>query len=214
MQTGDYIVKPDCVQDENELIEFLKSNDFTYNHDFEDNSLNRDYLIVVNVIYRSYFMIDKFYIAEKPMPPEEFYRKIRYHPKERIEYKKLYSDECDLLYEGYTVNNKPYGLGTLYFANGNKYQEGIFYIKGLSEGKEYYPNGQVKFEGVWNTTRGYGPNAPRKGNFYGTDGKLIFSGEFEIKRGGVGYPMIKYPKNYRNVEKERPKIEYVGSNDL
>lgn len=40
---------------------------------------------------------------------------------------------------------------------------------------------------------GYGPNAPYDGNAYGEDGELIYSGRFEIKRGGVGWPMIQKP---------------------
>lgn len=35
MQTGDYVVKPTDKKAEEELIEFLKSNDFTYKSEFE-----------------------------------------------------------------------------------------------------------------------------------------------------------------------------------
>lgn len=208
MQIGEYVVKPNCIRDENQLIRFLGSNDFTYAYDFENNPLNREYLIVINVIHRTYFRIDRYCLTEKPMLSEEFYREVRYHPRDKIVHRELYSEDGKVHYEGYTLDGAPYGFGTSYYANGNKYQEGIFDIKGLVEGKEYYSNGQVKFEGIWSITRGYGPNAPRAGNYYDEDGKLLFSGKFEIIKGGVGFPMIKHPSNYRIVEKDRPKIDY------
>ena len=42
----------------------------------------------------------------------------------------------------------------------------------------------------------------------------MFSGKFEIIRGGVGYPMIKHPRGYGLIEKDRPKIEYIRRCDL
>ena len=113
-----------------------------------------------------------------------------------------------MIYEGYTVLEKPYGLGTAYYSNGNKYREGVFGRKGLLEGKEFYSNGQLKFEGTMFANSGYGPNFPNIGNLYNEEGKLIFSGKFEWKKGGVGYPMMKYPR-YRFEEKDRPEIQYL-----
>ena len=81
-------------------------------------------------------------------------------------------------------------------------------MKGIVKGKEYYPTGQLRFEGRWCLTGGYGPNAPCDGNAYSEDGELIYSGKFEIKRGGVGWPMIQKPKGFPLEQKERPNIDY------
>ena len=123
-------------------------------------------------------------------------------------YKKLFSDDDKLVYEGYTILDKPFGLGVAYYSNGNKYREGIFGRRGMIEGKEFYSNGKIKFEGILKYP-GYGPIYPTMGNLYNEDGELIFSGKFEVKKGGVGFPMVKYPKYYRFNEKDRPKIEYL-----
>ena len=40
------------------------------------------------------------------------------------------------------------------------------------------------------------------------NGDLIFSGKFHFQKGGVGYPMMKYPR-YRLEEKDRPTLEYL-----
>lgn len=212
MQLGDYIVRPECRRDENKLIEFLKFNNFRYCRRFEYNPCGNEYSIVVNVIHRHYFKIDRYYLTGERLSVEEFLERIHYYENGKVLYRKLYSDD-DLVYEGYTVNGKPYGLGTLYFENGNKYKEGIFDIKGLVEGKEYYPDGQVKFEGTWSITTGYGFNAPHKGCLFSQDGRLVFSGKFQIIKGGVGAPMIRYPKYGRDPE-NRPKIEFIHCHDL
>ena len=123
-------------------------------------------------------------------------------------YKKLFSDDDKLVYEGYTILDKPFGLGVAYYSNGNKYREGIFGRRGMIEGKEFYSNGKIKFEGILKYP-GYGPIYPTMGNLYNEDGELIFSGKFEVKKGGVGFPMVKYPKYYRFNEKDRPEIEYL-----
>lgn len=206
LQVGEYAVTP---SHEKELLEFLKFNGFKHNSRFDNNPSDREYVIVVNVVNRFYFIADRFFIYPH-LTEEEFYRKINHYPKEKIEFKKLFDEEGRLLYEGYTVNDHPYGLGRLYFDNGNVYQEGIFDIKGIRLGKEHYYSGQVKFEGSWNLTIGYGPNAPRTGNVYNENGEMTFSGKLEIKRGGVGWPMIKHPVGYRNIEERRPKIDYIS----
>lgn len=207
MQAGDYVVLPTCIRDENCLINFLKKNGFKYEKYFENDSLDRDYLIVINVIHRIYFRIAKYYLpSAQKLSEKGFLDKINYDPY-AIQ-KELYSDNNELIYEGYTVLEKPYGLGTAYYSNGNKYREGVFGRKGLLEGKEFYSNGHLKFEGTMFANSGYGPNFPNIGNLYNEDGKLIFSGKFEWKKGGVGYPMMKYPR-YRFEEKDRPEIQYL-----
>ena len=203
MQAGDYAVMPTCIRDENCLINFLKKNDFKYEKYFENNPLDRSYLIVINVIHRIYFRIDKYYLSSsQKLSEKEFLDKINYD-KYSI-HKKLYSDSGELLYEGYTSLDKPYGLGVAYYPNGNKYREGVFGLRGLKEGKEYYSNGQVKFEGTFRSP-GYGPYYPYIGNYYKRNGDLMFSGKFEVKKGGVGFPMMKYPK-YTLKEKDAPNI--------
>ena len=207
MQVGDYAVLPTCIRDENCLINFLKRNSFKYEKQFENDPLDRGYLIVINVIHRIYFRIDKYYLASaQKLAEKEFLDKINYDKYST--HKKLYSDNDELIYEGYTTLEKPYGLGVAYYSNGNKYREGVFGRKGLLEGKEFYSNGQVKFEGSLIANSGYGPNFPNNGNLYNEDGKLIFSGKFEWKKGGVGWPMMKYPR-YRFEEEDRPEIQYL-----
>lgn len=213
MQLGDYIVKADNESDENKLIDFLKFNNFRYCKRFEYNYLNNDYLIVVNVIHRHYFEIDEYFLAGEKLSVEEFFERIHYYENGSVIHKKLFTTDGKLLYEGYTVNDRPYGLGTLYFENGNIFKEGIFDVKGIVEGKEYYPDGQVKLEGIWSITTGYGPNAPYKGCLFSENGKLVFSGKFEINKGGVGFPMIRYP-TYRRNHEDSPKIGFIHGSDL
>ena len=128
---------------------------------------------------------------------------------------KIFTKDDNLLYEGYTINNKPFGLGILYYSNGNKYWEGIFDYKGILQGREYYSNGKLRFEGIWKVTSGYCRDTPERGNLFNKVGELIFSGKFELKRGGVGYLVIKHPKIYYELKKDdSPKIEFVWGNDL
>ena len=84
----------------------------------------------------------------------------------------------------------------------------MFGIKGLIEGKEFYSNGQIKFEGTKLVNGGYGPNYPIRGNLYNEKGDLMFSGKFEYVRGGVGFPLMRYPR-YKFEEKDKPKFEYL-----
>ena len=209
MQIGEYAVDS---TNEKGLKEFLESNEFQYKSDFENLYKNSNPTLVINIIKRFYFYIDKYFVYPR-INEEEFYKKINYYPKDVI-YKKLFTESNQLLYEGYTVNDKPYGLGKLYFNNGNIYQEGVFTFKGIKFGKEHYYSGQVKFEGEFSITTGYGPNAPRIGNVFNEDGELIFTGKFEIKKGGVGWPMIKHPNNYNANEKNKPEIKYISWIDV
>ena len=137
-------------------------------------------------------------------------------PEMKAEWKRIVSDNGILLYEGYTFNNKPYGKGTTYFSNGNRYQEGQFGIKGLLSGKEYYPNGNLRFEGEFRLNRAYGPNAPISGAFYDEEGRLVFQGKFQLRYGGVGYPMVVMPEQYGPVPQAgRPKeLKYLMWEDI
>ncbi|MBR5969263.1 MAG: hypothetical protein IK016_02835 [Lachnospiraceae bacterium] len=113
-----------------------------------------------------------------------------------------------LLYEGFTMFGKPYGVGTTFFEDGQIYQEGIFDIKGLVCGREYYPSGQLRFEGAYEINRGYGPNFPVYGRCFNRAGKQYFAGQLKITRGGVGYPMVDKPKGYGPVPQETPKPDF------
>ena len=120
-----------------------------------------------------------------------------------------------LLYEGATRNGKPFGAGTAYYCDGTIYQEGIFGIKGLICGREYYTNGQVRFEGIYRLNRGYGPNWPEYGTFYDQDGIEQFHGEFEVRTGGVGYPMVSVPEGFGPVvQKDHPELKHAMWQDV
>ena len=85
----------------------------------------------------------------------------------------------------------------------------MFDVKGLIEGKEYYPNGNIRFEGKYQICTGYGPNYPVEGKCYSEDGNLIFEGKLSYSLGGVGYPTIVKPEEYGPVvQKNHPAISY------
>lgn len=184
------------------LIDFLDENGFK-----SDDS--QGLVFVIDVVDKTYNSISADEAGfDDIISQSKFYDKVNYYPRDKIVYRQLH-DECgNLVYEGNTLHYAPYGFGVAYFANGNIYREGIFDIKGIVQGKEYYPSGNLRFEGKWALTTGYGPNAPYDGNAYDEDGELIFSGKFEIKRGGVGWPMIQKPKGFPLEQKDRPKIDY------
>lgn len=207
MQVGDYAVKPSSSSAEDDLIDFLRFNNFTHLSSFEDDGTKAQKAMVVNVVNKTYFRIDEHSISCEKISERQFLDKINYRQDEKIEYAVLYDDDS-LAYEGLTLRGKPYGLGVAYYPNGNVYRDGVFDIKGIIEGREYYPSGQLKFAGIWAKNSGYGPNYPKIGRYYSQDGDLIFCGKFEVKKGGVGYPMMRYPK-YRFEEKDSPKIEYI-----
>ena len=104
-------------------------------------------------------------------------------------WQKLFNDNGDLIYEGCTLNDKPCGKGTVFYEDGSIYQEGIFGIKGLLSGREYYKNGVLRFEGDYFLNNSYGPNFPKYGKYYNSDGNLVYNGKFQWKRGCVGYPV-------------------------
>ncbi len=198
-----YYVKISSNESKLKLIRFLKDNGFKGNHE-------SGLLFLIDVVSKSYNSISIDKVEDNNIISEsKFYDKVNYYPRDMIVHKKIFGEDGKLVYEGNTIYNAPYGFGTAYFPNGNVYREGIFDIKGIVQGREYYPSGQLRFEGQWCLTGGYGPNAPCDGDAYSEDGELIYSGKFEIKRGGVGWPIIKKPKGFPPEQKHRPKIEYL-----
>lgn len=184
------------------LIEFLNENGFKSD---DDSGL----LFLIDVVDKTYNSVSANKVGDNDIISEsKFYDKVNYYPRGKIVYQRLHGEDGELVYEGYTLHNAPYGFGIAYFADGQIYREGIFDMKGIVQGKEYYPSGHLRFEGQWCLTGGYGPNAPCDGNAYNEDGELIYSGKFEIKRGGVGWPMIQNPKGFPLEQKNRPKIDY------
>ena len=118
------------------------------------------------------------------------------------EWKRLYNENGVLIYEGYTFHDKPCGTGTTYYPSRRIYQEGKFGVKGFLGGKEYYPNGTLRFEGEYSVCHGYGPNYPRRGFFQTRDGSFKYNGEFTIRFGGVGYPTVTHPKQFGSITQQ------------
>ena len=130
--------------------------------------------------------------------------------KRIVEFGKLYTADQILLYEGKLLNGKPYGEGTVFYPNGNKYMEGTFDVKGLIKGKEYYSNGNLRFEGTYEINHGYGPNYPISGMCYNESGELIFEGKMNVSKSGLGWPKVLEPEGYGSIEGEgKPKITYL-----
>ena len=200
-----YYVKASSDEAKLKLVRFLNENGFEF---ITDSGV----LLFIDVVDKTcrFLTIDEAE-SSKIISESKFYDKVNYYPRGRIVRKEIFSDDGKLAYEGYTLDNAPYGFGKAFFADGSIYRDGIFDMKGIVQGKEYYPSGHLRFEGQWCLTGGYGPNVPCEGSAYDEDGKLIYSGKFEIKRGGVGWPMILNPKGFKAEQKERPKIEYYKS---
>ena len=194
-----YRVRPSSDEAKAKLIEFLIQNEF----ECSDESAQT---FLIDVVERTCGLSSD---DDGTISESKFYDKVNYYPRDQIEYRELYFEDGRLAYVGYTLQNSPYGFGTAYFADGTVYRRGIFDIKGIVQGSEYYPSGRLRFKGQWSLTRGYGPNAPCDGNAYDEDGNLIYSGKFEIKRGGVGWPRIQNPKGFAPEQKEHPKIDYI-----
>lgn len=202
MQNGTYAVKFSPDDNKNNLRRFLKDNGFRQL--FFDEDL--DYM-VVNIFKKTFKSVSRYPKAITFYTVRGFYDEVNHVPNSKIRRKRLFDDEGNLLYEGNTLCGKPYGLGTAYFSNGKKYQDGIFDVKGFVCGREYYPNGQVRFEGKYQICTGYGPNYPVHGRAYDEKGNLKFSGQFKIVKTGIGYPRIKNPSGYRIHQENRPKFE-------
>lgn len=133
--------------------------------------------------------------------------------KNTNEWKRLYDEKGILVYEGFTKNNKPCGAGASYFTNGNVYQEGIFGVKGFLCGREYYPDGTLRFEGIYTLNTGYGPNYPRFGFFQTRNGSCTFEGKFHVNRSGAGYPIIKEPNNFVLFQANHPDVPFLMQED-
>ena len=123
----------------------------------------------------------------------------------------LINADGHVMYRGWTFHDKPYGVGVEYWQNGQKYREGLFGFRGLLQGIEYYPNGKIRFWGNFHAHRSYGPNPPVIGELYDETGKLLYSGEFTITTGGVGYPVVVDPKAYGPIiQRDAPKSDYYS----
>lgn len=124
-------------------------------------------------------------------------------------WKQLFYFPDHIKYEGFTLNGKPFGAGRTSYLNGNIYQEGVFDIKGLVYGREYYPSGVLRFEGAYRINTGYGPNYPVYGKCYDESGKEIYDGQLRVTRSGLGWPMVKEPEEFGPVVvKGKPDIDY------
>lgn len=132
-------------------------------------------------------------------------------------WQRIYSKKNVLLYEGFTVSGKPFGAGASYYKNGCIYQEGVFDVKGLVHGREYYPSGKLRFEGTLRVNSGYGPNYPVFGTCYDENGNICFEGKLTVSRSGLGYPKIEKPEEFGPIPQKHPKLNYFmweDRNDL
>lgn len=119
------------------------------------------------------------------------------------------------LYEGFLRKGKPCGAGTVYYSNGLVYMTGVFGIKGLLCGREYFPDGTLRYEGVYRLNDGYGPNYPISGVFFNSKGEKIFEGRPVFKRSGLGWPIVLEPENFGPVNQpDRPKFPWLMWNDV
>ena len=212
MKKGYYYIRPTSQEARIELINYLEEHGFTYAHrSTRESTIESPFPVLIEVIPKTVTHIHQAAIAactvKVLISEEEFYQKFEADPQNLIVWKKLYSEEQELVYEGYTYKNHPYGAGTAYFPDGTKYQEGVFDVKGLVYGREYYSNGKPRFEGAYEINRAYGPNMPIYGKHYKEDGELVYSGTFKLKYGGIGYPSVIVPEGYGSVAlPERPSI--------
>lgn len=113
-------------------------------------------------------------------------------------WERILEDGC-LLYEGFTLDHKPFGSGRVFYRNGMPRLEGVFGLKGLLCGRAYYPNGVIRFEGLFRLNQAYGPNYPEYGIWYGKDGKMLFRGKIRISRSSLGWPRVYEPEGFGSV---------------
>ncbi|MFA6308602.1 MAG: hypothetical protein WC677_02505 [Clostridia bacterium] len=112
---------------------------------------------------------------------------------------KLYFDTGELSYEGFIKDKMPCGVGVSYFKNGNKHFEGIFADWFIEIGREFYENGVLRYEGVYNKgpRTYYGPRYFTKGKLYREDGTPWFDGVFLIFHSfSVGMPLYEGEKSF------------------
>ena len=119
----------------------------------------------------------------------------------------IFDENGNLVYEGYLRNGSPWGSGTSFFDNGNKYQEGLFGHKGLLYGREYYKNGSIRFEGTYAENHGYGPNYPIYGSCFDESGAKIYEGRLKVSKSDNGFPKVESPEGFGPVaQKDRPGL--------
>lgn len=124
------------------------------------------------------------------------------YPKMKPVWKKLFYSSGyyagRLLYEGFTVDGMAYGAGTFYYGSGGKYQEGLFGPNGLICGREYYINGQLRFEGTYQYNPDFSLNWPVFGAYYSAAGELKYYGTFDVIGTGdeVIHPLVMVPEDY------------------
>ncbi len=114
-------------------------------------------------------------------------------------WEKLYDDEGILVYEGYTLDHKAFGLGRAYYRDGSLSMEGFFGIKGFQSGKVFYSNGVIQFDGLFRLNQAYGPNYPEYGIWYDEDGKLLYRGKFGVSRSSLGWPRVYKPEGFGTI---------------
>lgn len=107
-----------------------------------------------------------------------------------------------IIYKGETRFQRPYGRGKAFRPDGSLYQEGKFGLKGLISGKEYYPGGKLRFEGIWKVNWGYGPNYPIFGKWYSPEGAMLHEGPFFVRLSKLGHPTVEIPENFGPVLQE------------
>ena len=90
----------------------------------------------------------------------------------------------------------------------------MFDVKGLVYGREYYPNGKIRFEGAYKINHGYGPNYPEYGRCYNEDGNMYYEGKLSVKRSGLGWPSVKMPKEFGSIPQSHPDLRYIDWSDL
>ena len=117
---------------------------------------------------------------------------------------KLYYDTGELHYEGQIQEaipaNKPCGKGIKYFKNCQIEMEGFFGDWFIEWGKEYYKNGNLRFEGYYNSGQRsyYGPRYFTAGKLYYESGELWYEGTFDVKRNGsLGIPVFRAPEAFK-----------------
>lgn len=132
-------------------------------------------------------------------------------------YKKVYSDNGSLLYEGTLKGGKFDGYGALY-NNGNKVYEG-FWNEGEMNGYGtlYNPNGNIKYQGGIRDG-----NANSWGTYYNDNGTISYQGDFKYGyRQGFGtsydsngkYQETKYYNDYKKAREENPTIPDYGDDE-
>ena len=130
-------------------------------------------------------------------------------------WRRLYSTDGKLLYQGFTLHEKPYGVGKAYYENGKVYQEGIFGLKGLICGREYYPDGSIRFEGEYSRSVGYGTNYPNYGKCFSLEKKqIVYEGNVNTYLDREGSPIVDYPKSFVPIPEDmKPQLQYFAWDD-